>query len=116
MGGIDEAALERLQLIVEMTKHIQVRASKGTSTSTSASASSQVSLMHPCVVHSHPCIANLIERCSDGVGDQAAEDAFQAVRDSTTSVLGRAVSQAVSRARSSPFSGWNHTRKQVSRL
>jgi hypothetical protein len=25
MGGIDEAALERLQLIVEMTKHIKVR-------------------------------------------------------------------------------------------
>lgn len=26
MGGIDEAALERLQLIVEMTKHIKVGA------------------------------------------------------------------------------------------
>eukprot|EP00854_Cymbomonas_tetramitiformis_P005191 gene5191-6316_t len=29
MGGIDEAALERLQLIVEMTKHIRVRAGRG---------------------------------------------------------------------------------------
>ena len=28
MGGIDEAALERLQLIVEMTKHVKVRAGK----------------------------------------------------------------------------------------
>jgi hypothetical protein len=37
MGGIDEAALERLQLIVEMTKHIQVRAARDASSSASAS-------------------------------------------------------------------------------
>lgn len=36
MGGIDEAALDKLSLVTEMTKHIQVRASsssKGTSAS-----------------------------------------------------------------------------------
>lgn len=34
MGGIDEAALDRLSLVTEMTKHIRVRASGGrTSTS-----------------------------------------------------------------------------------
>ena len=27
MGGIDEAALDRLSLVTEMTKHIRVRAS-----------------------------------------------------------------------------------------
>lgn len=31
MGGIDEAALDRLSLVTEMTKHIRVRASDGTS-------------------------------------------------------------------------------------
>lgn len=29
MGGIDEAALDRLSLVTEMTKHIRVRANKG---------------------------------------------------------------------------------------
>ena len=29
MGGIDEAALDRLSLVTEMTKHIRVRASQG---------------------------------------------------------------------------------------
>jgi hypothetical protein len=29
MGGIDEAALDRLSLVTEMTKHIRVRASAG---------------------------------------------------------------------------------------
>jgi hypothetical protein len=29
MGGIDEAALDRLSLVTEMTKHIRVRASSG---------------------------------------------------------------------------------------
>lgn len=29
MGGIDEAALDRLSLVTEMTKHIRVRASGG---------------------------------------------------------------------------------------
>lgn len=29
MGGIDEAALDRLSLVTEMTKHIRVRAAKG---------------------------------------------------------------------------------------
>jgi hypothetical protein len=29
MGGIDEAALDRLSLVVEMTKHIRVRSSGG---------------------------------------------------------------------------------------
>ncbi|XP_072956223.1 uncharacterized protein [Typha angustifolia] len=33
MGGIDEAALDRLSLVTEMTKHIRVRASGGRSTS-----------------------------------------------------------------------------------
>jgi len=32
MGGIDEAALDRLSLVTEMTKHIRVRASGGRST------------------------------------------------------------------------------------
>lgn len=32
MGGIDEAALDRLSLVTEMTKHIRVRASGGKST------------------------------------------------------------------------------------
>ncbi|EPS69202.1 hypothetical protein M569_05564, partial [Genlisea aurea] len=32
MGGIDEAALDRLSLVTEMTKHIRVRASSGRST------------------------------------------------------------------------------------
>lgn len=32
MGGIDEAALDRLSLVTEMTKHIRVRASKGRTT------------------------------------------------------------------------------------
>lgn len=36
MGGIDEAALDKLSLVTEMTKHIQVRAS---SSSQAASAS-----------------------------------------------------------------------------
>jgi len=31
MGGIDEAALDRLSLVTEMTKHIRVRASGGSS-------------------------------------------------------------------------------------
>lgn len=31
MGGIDEAALDRLSLVTEMTKHIRVRASGGKS-------------------------------------------------------------------------------------
>ncbi|XP_078431516.1 guanylate-binding family protein [Wolffia australiana] len=34
MGGIDEAALDRLSLVTEMTKHIRVRASSGRSTAT----------------------------------------------------------------------------------
>lgn len=34
MGGIDEAALDRLSLVTEMTKHIRVRAS-GSKTSAS---------------------------------------------------------------------------------
>jgi Guanylate-binding protein, N-terminal domain len=29
MGGIDEAALDRLSLVTEMTKHIRVRATGG---------------------------------------------------------------------------------------
>lgn len=29
MGGIDEAALDRLSLVTQMTKHIRVRASGG---------------------------------------------------------------------------------------
>lgn len=29
MGGIDEAALDRLSLVTEMTKHIRVKASGG---------------------------------------------------------------------------------------
>jgi len=32
MGGIDEAALDRLSLVTEMTKHIRVRASGGRTT------------------------------------------------------------------------------------
>jgi len=32
MGGIDEAALDRLALVTEMTKHVRVRASGGRST------------------------------------------------------------------------------------
>ena len=32
MGGIDEAALDHLSLVTEMTKHIRVRASEGRST------------------------------------------------------------------------------------
>lgn len=32
MGGIDEAALDRLSLVTEMTKHIRVRASGGKTT------------------------------------------------------------------------------------
>ena len=31
MGGIDEAALDRLSLVTQMTKHIRVRASGGKS-------------------------------------------------------------------------------------
>ncbi|KAL9243637.1 hypothetical protein vseg_017497 [Gypsophila vaccaria] len=34
MGGIDEAALDRLSLVTEMTKHIRVRASGGKTTAT----------------------------------------------------------------------------------
>ena len=33
MGGIDEAALDRLSLVTQMTKHIRVRASGGRTTS-----------------------------------------------------------------------------------
>lgn len=40
MGGIDEAALDRLSLVTEMTKHIRVRASGG---NTSASELGQFS-------------------------------------------------------------------------
>jgi hypothetical protein len=32
MGGIDEAALDRLSLVTEMTKHIRVRANGGRTT------------------------------------------------------------------------------------
>lgn len=32
MGGIDEAALDRLSLVTEMTKHIRIRATGGRST------------------------------------------------------------------------------------
>jgi hypothetical protein len=32
MGGIDEASIDRLSLVTEMTKHIRVRASGGRST------------------------------------------------------------------------------------
>ncbi|XXG77182.1 hypothetical protein AAC387_Pa08g1383 [Persea americana] len=32
MGGIDEAALDRLSLVTEMTRHIRVRASGGKTT------------------------------------------------------------------------------------
>lgn len=32
MGGIDEAALDRLSLVTQMTKHIRVRASGGKAT------------------------------------------------------------------------------------
>lgn len=32
MGGIDEAALDRLSLVTQMTKHIRVRASGGRTT------------------------------------------------------------------------------------
>jgi len=32
MGGIDEASLDRLSLVTEMTKHIRVRASGGKTT------------------------------------------------------------------------------------
>lgn len=32
MGGIDEAALDRLSLVTQMTKHIRVRASGGKTT------------------------------------------------------------------------------------
>lgn len=32
MGGIDEAAIDRLSLVTEMTKHIRVRASGGRAT------------------------------------------------------------------------------------
>lgn len=31
MGGIDEASLDRLSLVTQMTKHIRVKASGGTS-------------------------------------------------------------------------------------
>jgi len=47
MGGIDEAALERLQLIVEMTKHIQVRTS---SSSASAASASELAMYTPAFV------------------------------------------------------------------
>jgi len=40
MGGIDEAALDRLSLVTQMTKHIRVRASGG---KTSASELGQFS-------------------------------------------------------------------------
>lgn len=40
MGGIDEAALDRLSLVTEMTRHIRVRASGG---KTSASELGQFS-------------------------------------------------------------------------
>lgn len=33
MGGIDEAALDRLSLVTQMTKHIRVRAAGGRTTS-----------------------------------------------------------------------------------
>lgn len=39
MGGIDEAALDRLSLVTEMTKHIRVRASDGAATDASELAS-----------------------------------------------------------------------------
>lgn len=35
MGGIDEAALDKLSLVTEMTKHIQVRASSSRGASAS---------------------------------------------------------------------------------
>lgn len=33
MGGIDEAALDRLSLVTQMTKHIRIRAAGGRTTS-----------------------------------------------------------------------------------
>jgi hypothetical protein len=41
-------------------------------------------------------IAKLVERCSDGVGDQRAEVAFRAKRESTASVFLAAVSSSAS--------------------
>lgn len=43
MGGIDEAALDKLSLVTEMTKHIQVRASSSSSKGASASEIGQYS-------------------------------------------------------------------------
>jgi hypothetical protein len=43
MGGIDEAALDKLSLVTEMTKHIRVRASSPSQTHSSASEIGQFS-------------------------------------------------------------------------
>jgi hypothetical protein len=43
MGGIDEAALDKLSLVTEMTRHIRVRASSPSQTHSSASEIGQFS-------------------------------------------------------------------------
>ena len=69
MGGIDEASLDRLSLVTQMTKHIRVRASGG---KTSASELGQFSpifvwLLRVGCVQSHVLGKNICHNCSDGI-------------------------------------------------
>ena len=60
MGGIDEAALDRLSLVTEMTKHIRVRASGGRSTASELGQFSPVFVWLLRVRHFIPFILILI--------------------------------------------------------
>lgn len=60
MGGIDEAALDRLSLVTEMTKHIRVRASGGKSTASELGQFSPVFVWLLRVRHFIPFILILI--------------------------------------------------------
>lgn len=58
MGGIDEAALDRLSLVTEMTKHIRVRASGG---KTTASELGQFSPIFVWLLRVHSCCFSFID-------------------------------------------------------
>lgn len=47
MGGIDEAALDRLSLVTEMTKHIRVRSEGGSGAETALPVSQRACIMKP---------------------------------------------------------------------
>jgi hypothetical protein len=58
MGGIDEAALDRLSLVTEMTKHIRVRAGGA------AGASTLNAPLATCCLRSAMCVCTECHRCA----------------------------------------------------